>query len=202
MTQAAEKLNIYQRVLAVMAEVNFVQKEDKKVNNQYTFVSHDAVTAKMHPQFVKHGICVVPTVTRWNGDGNRTEAELDVAFINADAPADRIVVSSFGFGIDSQDKGPGKAMSYAYKYALLKLFALETGDDPERDNIDHKKGSGNLITAEQKDTIIGWLQETDADIPKFLKYMKVKAVDEIPANKYGEAINALQAKRQKNGDGD
>jgi hypothetical protein len=31
------------------------------------------------------------------------------------------------------DKGPGKAVSYAFKYALLKVFCLETGDDPDND---------------------------------------------------------------------
>jgi hypothetical protein len=38
---------------------------------------------------------------------------------------------SFGYGIDDQDKGAGKAMSYAVKYALLKTLGLETGDDPD-----------------------------------------------------------------------
>jgi hypothetical protein len=46
-------------------------------------------------------------------------------------------VSFFGYGIDNQDKGPGKAMSYAVKYAMLKTFCLETGDDPEKDDIPH-----------------------------------------------------------------
>lgn len=132
-----DTLNIHQRILAIMAEVDSVRKEDKKVNNQYTFVSHDAVTALLHPQFVKRGIAVVPTVQEYKVDGNRTEVRMQVAFVNVDDPMNRLEIDTFGFGIDSQDKGPGKAMSYAYKYALLKLFALETHDDPERDSVDH-----------------------------------------------------------------
>ena len=62
---------------------------------------------------------------------------MQVAFVNVDKPEDRVEVEFFGYGIDPQDKGPGKAMSYAVKYALLKVFSLETGDDPERDNIPH-----------------------------------------------------------------
>ena len=72
-----------------------------------------------------------------NVDGNRVELKLDIRFVNIDEPADYTDVPSFGFGIDSQDKGPGKAMSYAVKYALLKTLGLETGDDVERDNIEH-----------------------------------------------------------------
>ena len=33
--------------------------------------------------------------------------------------------------MDNADKAPGKAISYAFKYALLKTFALETGEDEE-----------------------------------------------------------------------
>jgi hypothetical protein len=44
-----------------------------------------------------------------------------------------MVVESAGFGIDDQDKGPGKAISYAVKYAYLKALCLESGDDPDED---------------------------------------------------------------------
>lgn len=133
----AETLNIYQRISAVMADLDYVQKEDKLVNDQYSFVSHDAVSAAIHPLLVKHGIVIVPRVINWTQDGNRTAVDMEVDFVNIDTPEDMITVPSFGFGIDKQDKAPGKAVSYAVKYAALKLFVLATGDDPERDLIDH-----------------------------------------------------------------
>ena len=131
------ELNIYQRVLAVMSELSYVQKGDKTVNNQYRFVGHDAVSEAIHPMLVKHGIAMIPSVSGWKQDGNRTEVDVTVSFINADKPEDRFEVQTFGFGVDQQDKGPGKAVSYATKYAVLKTFVLETGDDPEKDNINH-----------------------------------------------------------------
>lgn len=130
--------NIYQRLVAVMNAVSYVQKEDKKVNNQYTFVSHDAVTAKIRPALLAEGIATVCSVKNHTQDGNRTEVTLAVRFVNIDKPEDFVEVESFGYGIDPQDKGPGKAVSYAFKYALLKTFCLETGDDPERDSIEHE----------------------------------------------------------------
>lgn len=125
--------NIYQRILGVMADVEYIQKGDKKVNNQYRFVSHDQVSGTLHPYLVKHGICVVPTCDFMKQDGNRTELKLKVRFVNADMPDDFIEMESYGYGIDTGDKGIGKAYSYAYKYALLKTFCLETGDDPDND---------------------------------------------------------------------
>ena len=54
---------------------------------------------------------------------------MTVRFVNIDEPQDFFDVQSFGYGVDGQDKGPGKAMSYAVKYALLKALGLETGED-------------------------------------------------------------------------
>lgn len=132
------KLNIHQRINAVMKDLAYVQKEDKKVNNQYKFVSHDAVTAAVRKHLVVHGIVAIPSVANHTQEGNRTEVDLVVDFVNIDEPSDKVTVNVFGYGVDPQDKGPGKAFSYAKKYAFLQTFCLETGDDPERDNIDHE----------------------------------------------------------------
>lgn len=128
--------SIYQRILDVMKEVNYIQKGDKVAvigPQKYRFVSHDKVTSVIHPQLVKHGIVCIPTVIESKQDGNRTQVILKVEFVNVDKPDDRISILSAGYGIDSGDKGPGKAVSYAFKYAILKLFVLETGDDPDED---------------------------------------------------------------------
>lgn len=130
--------NIYQRLSAVMNAVSYVQKEDKKVNNQYTFVSHDAVTAKVRPHLIENGIVMITDVKEVKQDGNRTEAIVTLRFVNIDKPEDQVGITCFGYGIDPQDKGPGKAVSYAVKYGILKTLCLETGDDPERASIDHQ----------------------------------------------------------------
>lgn len=141
--------NIHQRIASVMKDVAYIQKEDKKVNNQYRFVSHDAVTAKVRPALIEHGVIVEPSVVSHTREGNFTSAEMDVSFVNVDDPKDRITIKTFGYGVDNQDKGPGKAMSYAYKYALLKALALETGDDPERDNIEANEEFGKYTDDEK-----------------------------------------------------
>lgn len=130
--------NIYQRLHEVMKAVSYVQKGDKQVNNQYRFVSHDQVTGKIRPALIDNGVMSIPQNMRHSKDGNLTLIEMDVRFVNIDKPDDFIDVPTVGYGIDPQDKGVGKAISYAVKYALLKALSLETGDDPERDSIDHK----------------------------------------------------------------
>jgi hypothetical protein len=61
----------------------------------------------------------------------RFEAVYDVSFICADKPEDRHTVSIEAHGEDFNDKGPGKAISYAVKTAFLKTFQLATGEDDE-----------------------------------------------------------------------
>lgn len=120
-----------------MGEVDYIQKEKKQGMN-YTIVSHDAVTAKVRPVLLKHGIVYYPVRCEHKHEGNRAECSMSVRFVNIDETTDFFDVPTFGYGIDTQDKGPGKAMSYAVKYALLKALGLETGDDPEIDSIDYQ----------------------------------------------------------------
>lgn len=131
-----ERLNIYQKILNIMGELRYIQKGKKEAiigPQQYRFVSHDQVTAAVHPLLVKYRVVVVPSVEEIKQDTNRTAVKLTVDFVNADHPADYLTTHYYGYGIDGGDKGPGKAISYAYKYALLKTFCLETGDDPDKD---------------------------------------------------------------------
>lgn len=133
-----EARNIHQRLAAAMRKVSYIQKEQKKGMN-YTIVSHDAVTAKVRPVLLDEGIVYYPIRCDHSQNGNRAECGMTVRFVNVDEPSDFFDVQTFGYGVDTQDKGPGKAMSYAVKYALLKAMGLETGDDAEHESIEHSR---------------------------------------------------------------
>lgn len=199
-----KSLNIHQRINAVMQDIAYVQKEDKKVNNQYKFVSHDAVTAAVRPHLVTHGITVIASVANHNQDGNRTEVDLVVNFHNIDDPSDTVSVNVFGYGVDQQDKGPGKAFSYAKKYAFLQTFCLETGDDPERQNIDHvadqttEKPKVKLISLEHYKILQALIDtKKNVDVQKMCQHYKITALAELPIDRYKSAYDALNAKEDK-----
>jgi hypothetical protein len=137
-----DKKTVLQRLNAVQDEVDYVQKE-KKAGMRYSIVSHDAVTAKVRPLMVKHGVLYFPHEFDMKQVGNRTELTCLVRFANIDDRDDWIDVGSAGYGIDEQDKGPGKAISYAVKYALLKCLGLESGDDPDYDQDVKHEDPGN-----------------------------------------------------------
>ena len=134
------QLNILQRLNLIKEEIGYVQK-DKKVDT-YMAVTHDAVTAHTRGLFVKHGVMVFPTElksavvdsTMKTGKGNpiiRFEATYRVAFVSVDDPASAVSVDVTAHALDQGDKAPGKALSYATKYAVLKVLQLETGEEEE-----------------------------------------------------------------------
>ena len=62
--------------------------------------------------------------------------EVVYRFVNIEDPNEYIDITSYGDGIDSQDKSVGKAMTYADKYALLKAYKIITGEDPDQNASD------------------------------------------------------------------
>ena len=140
-----DKPNIHQRMFAVMEEMHGSPLlKEKKGGVPYMTLSHDTVSKALRPLFIKHGILTTASVVEHGRDGNLTWATVEVAFYNAEMGINEapITVRAFGYGVDQQDKGPGKSISYAVKYAYLKAFCLETTDDPENESIDRKPSKG------------------------------------------------------------
>ncbi len=132
--------NIYQRVNEVRKMIGYVQK-DKSVSTgggSYKAVTHDAVTGMVREALIRHGVVIVPSVIESvfhpkepDAKQRLYEATFQVEFVNIEDPNDRIVTRQTAHALDNGDKAPGKAMSYATKYAILKLFNIETGEDEE-----------------------------------------------------------------------
>jgi len=134
------KLNLYQRINEVRKAISYVQK-DKSVStgsSSYKAVTHDQVTGMVREHMVKHGIVSYPILVDSksnprDGDAKqfRYEATYDIVFVNIDDVADKLCIRIQAHAMDNADKACGKALSYAKKYAVLKLFEIETGEDEE-----------------------------------------------------------------------
>jgi len=130
-------MNIHEKILAITKDIGNVPMEDKKVNNQYRFVSHQAVTDALRPLLIKHKATSIPTVIKHQKEGNTTILTVEITLTNVEKINEYFTVRSVGYGVDNEDKGTGKAFSYAVKTAYLKLFNLSTGDeDNERYQVD------------------------------------------------------------------
>lgn len=139
--------NLMQRIAGVMQDVAYLTKDDKVDTGKgkgYKAISEEKVTSTVRQAMIKHGIVMYPTnqvssitnetIHSEYGDKINRLTHVDVIYhmVNVDDPSDFIEVASAGSGVDTQDKGIGKAMTYAYKYALLRAFAIPTGEDPDK----------------------------------------------------------------------
>jgi hypothetical protein len=138
-------MNLFQRINEVRKAIDYIRK-DKSVSTgggSYKAVTHDMVTAMVRDHMVKHGIVSYPVLVdsqsmpfEVDKEMNRAkqfryEATYDFHFVNADDPKDELIVRIQAHAMDNADKAPGKALSYAKKYAVLKVFEIETGEDEE-----------------------------------------------------------------------
>lgn len=124
---------LYKKIHAVMNDVNYLQKDDKVSfgNTSYKAISEEKVTSTIRASLVKHGLVIIPVEQEHTKDGNLTTVNVKYQITDIETGESIIAVSS-GTGVDTQDKGVGKAMTYAYKYLMLRTFAIPTGDDPDK----------------------------------------------------------------------
>lgn len=183
--------NLFQRINDVRRKIDYIKK-DKSVStggSSYKAVTHDQVTGMVRDHMVAVGIVSYPVLVSSvmnpptiNVDGTqskqmRYEATYDFHFVNEDDPKDELVIRIEAHAMDNSDKAPGKALSYAKKYAVLKLFEIETGEDDESryqpegvsdDRIDYlilkiKSAEGDEKKAAYKDAINECRSLNDAD---------------------------------------
>lgn len=127
-------MNLHEKILSIMQEVRRLQKDDQVEfgNTKYKALSEEKVTEIMRQQLVEKRIVVFPIEQNCSRTGQITHVDVKYRMVNVDDPTDFIEIVSSGDGADSQDKGAGKAMTYAYKYMWLRTFALPTGEDPDK----------------------------------------------------------------------
>ena len=127
-------MNIYEKITAIMQDVQYLAKDDKVEFNstKYKALSEEKVTSIMRAELLKYSLVVFPVSQIANRSGQITHVDVTYRLVNVENPDEFVEIASCGDGADSQDKGSGKAMTYAYKYMWLRTFALPTGEDPDK----------------------------------------------------------------------
>lgn len=183
-------MNLFKLINQVREKISYVQK-DKSVSTgggSYRAVSHDQVTALVRQHMMDAGIVCVPYLVESQSmpkeEGSkqfRYEATYDFTFVNVEVPEDRLTIRIQAHAMDNADKAPGKALSYAKKYAVLKLFEIETGEDEE----------SRFKEAEEFD-LAGWSAKIDAAGSKeVIQYIYIEAKKEAVLLNDAPALKSL-----------
>lgn len=116
-----------------MKDVEYLAKDDqiKFGNTNYRAISEEKVTSTVRDSLIKNNLIILPVEQEHKREGNLSTVDIKYKIIDIESGESEVIVSS-GTGADTQDKGVGKAMTYAYKYLLLRTFAIPTGEDPDK----------------------------------------------------------------------
>lgn len=150
------------------------------------------------------------TTTNDYGEKNNifTRIKTVYRFVNIDKPEEYIETITFAEGIDTQDKGSGKAMTYADKYALMKSYKIITGEDPDQNPSEdgYKKKTkaepnNNKVTDIEAKSVYTLMIRKGYDVvPTLEKFFKVKNTADLTKGQYMEIVkhcNTLPDKKEE-----
>lgn len=164
--QMALMPNLAKAVIKVMQEVEGIDKSMTvgKGDAAYKGVPDKEVKKIIGKAMAKNGLCILPIgvtastkIERWeetNQYGSKQKqsvfAEATTKYLLLHESGESVELSGYGHGVDSQDKGAGKATTYALKYTLLYTFLVPTGTIDDADNHHSEEAATPPPTNKQK----------------------------------------------------
>lgn len=193
-----KEFNLYQKILMAADEIGNVEKnlEIRVTNNSsYKAVADVDVLKKVKTAEKKFGLVSIPVkqelvrseiVRTMKQGGYEAISYMDVVkmtvrIINTDNPTETLEVESFGRGLDTGDKGFGKASTYARKYALLNAYKIATGEDP--DETKSQEQIAAPTADEVRNTVINYLMNNVDQANQVCGWAGIQSIDDLPTEK-------------------
>lgn len=174
--------SITQITKAIIAVMQSVKNIDKSItvgtgSQSYKGVPDNEVKKVIGDAMAKNGLAILQTsvdakknIDRWQEEtqyGPKMKqsvfTEVNTKYLLIHDSGEFIELSGYGHGVDSQDKGAGKATTYALKYTLLYSFLVPTGAIDDADSTH----SSDIPTPKVKKALI-----TDGQFAKLLARIK------------------------------
>lgn len=140
-------MKIHEAITEVMKEVRAVGKHDRNDFHRFNFRGIDATVNALSPAMRKHGVTVRPSSVisceyekfQTKNGGVSITCRLIMKFTFTGPEGDSITSTVAAEAADTGDKSTPKAMSVAFRTALLQTFALPTDEvDPDAQSYEHK----------------------------------------------------------------
>lgn len=136
------KTNIYAKLVNVMRECAYVQKDASNDYHRYKYASASAVLEKINQSLVKNNVAsavntelvsLSDVVTAKGSTEHLATVKVIIELRDVDSGT-TVTFSGLGSGQDVGDKAVMKAQTAAIKYGYLLGLCISTGDDPEADS--------------------------------------------------------------------
>ncbi len=154
----------------------------------YQYAELDEIARTVNPLLARHGLS-------YSWDSEFAEKSLTcictVRHINGHS-----VPAKFALPIDNpsamnDQQKVGAALTFAKRYSLISALGIVTGE-PDSDGADPA-----TISDEQQTLLQAKLEEYGLDRQRFLSYMKVRSLAEIPATNFTAALNAIETRKRE-----
>ncbi len=187
------KRTIHQKIFDMQGSMKEVLQGEQKAGMNYKPVQHWEVTEVVKESAMKHGLLILPYIKSSSHEGNDTWVTVAIQITDIDTGEQIVIGDYVGQGRDTQDKGAGKATSYAIKTAYLKIFLLNVTDDTESEqeqDITVKLLEKQLVKYELDDPIQckAFLDHNAVDIARFREELS-----QTKPSKRTEAMNTMSS---------
>lgn len=160
-------LTLTERLVAVKKDIGAVGKGDRNSQQGFNFRGIDAVLNAVAGPLMKHGVVVYPSLkTIEKGTATTSKGSVmntvivTVEYVFTDGLQNmRVLVPGEAF--DSGDKAVAKAMSVAYRTALIQALSLPT-DEPDPD-MDTYEASPQVPQLSNEDLLVRINEETSVE---------------------------------------
>lgn len=154
---------VYRAINAITAE--FAQagiaKTHTNVLDQYQYRSIDDLLNRLAPLLAKHQLCVLPRTLERTAADRHAEPDKMLVHVTLKVAFDLVgaedstchTIEAFGEALDEGDKATAKAMSAAYKAAMLQAFCIPVGGTQDADADAFK-----LRKRHEQEPVQGWDQ--------------------------------------------
>lgn len=202
-------MNVVQAVAAVMADVGHVSKDQRHAQQGFNFRGVDAVINAVGPALRAHGVLVVPKVIKSERVTTTTakgatmmNAYLTVRYTFHGPEGDTFKATVEAEAFDSGDKATAKAMSVAFRTALIQVLCLPTNEsDPDASTYERAPMSiAKPATPEQADTLATLAAELGLTVEReaaAAKWASKGRTGDLYALNHDEAAAAIEAMRKQ-----
>ena len=168
--------------------------KDKKVSfgagkASYNHASLGNVVKTINSELSKHGLSA-SWQTAQNGAISVT---CKITHIMGHSEETTLSAQSDGSGSKNAIQAIGSTITYLQRYTLLALTGLATED---QDDDGHGSQPVEKISEDQIFQLAEGIDLLCIDKPKFLKYMKIESLGDMPVSEYGKAMVAIDTKRK------
>lgn len=156
------------------------------------YASLAAVRNATIPVLAKHGVSVLQDV-------KTAEGGVSCETILTHVSGQQMRLGPLVLPVSKADaQGYGSAITYARRYHLMAVAGVVgDADDDAEGAVGRNVEKAEKVSVEQVKRLQAIVDETETDLKRFCGYFRVAALTELPANRFEEAVKALETKRRR-----